>query len=89
MTDRGESQDQRGKRQRHFEEEVPSSKILKLALLAAAIIVILALILYWKARHAPPALRDQRNVGRAQLYARCDISRAASCPQILELETWP
>lgn len=53
-----------------YEENVPSSRILKLALLAAAIIVIIGIVLYLKARHEPPALKDQLNTTSAQFYAR-------------------
>ncbi|HKW87117.1 MAG TPA: hypothetical protein VJN21_00010 [Candidatus Acidoferrales bacterium] len=59
------------------DEELPSPKILKLALLAAAIIVVIALILYFKARKAPPALRDRLQLTPRSLNAR-DISRDAT-----------
>ena len=51
-------------------DEVPSPRILKLALMAAAIIVVIALILYFKARKAPPALRDDMRSAPASLHAR-------------------
>src|SRR5690348_5333709 len=54
-------------------DEVPSPRILKLALLAAAIIVVIALILYLKARKAPPALQNDLRVAPTSLDA-CDIS---------------
>lgn len=41
-----------------WKNENPSSKPLKLALLAAAIICVIAIIVYLKARHHPPALHD-------------------------------
>ncbi len=59
------------------DEEPPSPRILKLALLAAAIIVVIALILYFKARKAPPALQDQLNIAPASLRA-CHISTGAA-----------
>jgi uncharacterized membrane protein YvbJ len=52
-----------------YEENVPSSKILKLAIVAALIIVIIALVLYLKARHQPPALRDQLQSKPAPTFA--------------------
>lgn len=57
-------------------EEPPSPQVLKLALLAAAIIVVIALVLYFRARKAPPALRNDRRVSPASLHAR-DVSRDA------------
>jgi hypothetical protein len=44
--------------QHHWRGEDVSSRPLKLALLAAAIICVIALIVYLKARHRPPALHD-------------------------------
>lgn len=44
--------------QPRWRDETPSSRPLKLALLAAAIICIIAIIVYLKARHQPPALHD-------------------------------
>lgn len=41
-----------------WKNENPSSKPLKLALLAAAIICVIAIVVYLKARHHPPALHD-------------------------------
>lgn len=58
-------------------DEVPSPRILKLALAAAAIIVVIALILYFKARKAPPALRNELHVAPTALYA-CSNSPAAT-----------
>ena len=58
-----------------YEDNVPSSKILKLAIVAALIIVILALALYLKARHQPPALRDQLHGKPAPAYATNDSPR--------------
>ncbi len=46
------------KPQDRWRDETPSSRPLKLALLAAAIICIIAIVVYLKARHHPPALRD-------------------------------
>jgi hypothetical protein len=43
---------------RHWRGEEVSSRPLKLALLAAAIICIIAVLVYLKARHRPPALHD-------------------------------
>lgn len=58
-----------------YEENVPSSKILKLAIVAALIIVIIALVLYLKARHQPPALRDQLQSKPAPAFATKDSPR--------------
>lgn len=59
------------------DEEPPSPRILKLALLAAAIIVVIALILYFKARKAPPSLRNDLRTPSS--LSVCDVSpRAAS-----------
>lgn len=41
------------------DERPPSPRVLKFALIAAAIIVVIAIVLYLKARHAPPALHDE------------------------------
>ncbi|MGB6485228.1 MAG: hypothetical protein WBE86_17260 [Candidatus Acidiferrales bacterium] len=57
MTDFDE-RDKPDKPQDRWREENPSSRPLKLALLAAAIICIIAIVVYLKARHQPPALRD-------------------------------
>jgi len=46
------------KPRRGWKDENPSSRPLKLALLAAAIICIIAIVIYLKARHHPPALHD-------------------------------
>lgn len=43
---------------RQWRDDNPSSKPLKLALLAAAIICVIAIVVYLKARHHPPALHD-------------------------------
>ena len=59
------------------EEGPPSPRILKLALLGAAIIVAIALILYFKARKAPPALQNELRITPASLNAY-DISRSAA-----------
>ncbi len=56
MTDLDE-RDNPNKQQR-WRDENPSSRTLKLALVAAAIICIIAIVLYLKARHQPPALHD-------------------------------
>jgi hypothetical protein len=63
-----DSKDKPGK-QVPYEGNVPSSKILKLAIVAALIIVIIALVLYLKARHQPPALRDQLQSKPAPTFA--------------------
>lgn len=68
--------DNQEKRNR-YEENVPSSKILKLAILAALIIVVIALVLYLKARHQPPALRNQLQVSPTQLKAQMDRPRVS------------
>ena len=69
-----EAEDRRDKRDKRvpYEENVPSSRILKLAILAAAIIVIIAIVVYLKARHQPPALRDQLQVTPVQALAASD-----------------
>lgn len=59
------------------DEDPPSPQILKLALLAAAIIVVIALILYFRARKAPPALRNDLRGAPASL-SLCDISTTAT-----------
>lgn len=41
-----------------WRDDTPSSRPLKLALIAAAVICIIAIIVYFKARHQPPALHD-------------------------------
>ena len=46
------------KPQSKWRDENPSSRPLKLALLAAAIICIIAIVVYLKARHHSPALHD-------------------------------
>jgi hypothetical protein len=43
---------------RQWRDDNPSSRPLKLALLAAAIICVIAIVVYLKARHHPPALHD-------------------------------
>ncbi|HEV2340932.1 MAG TPA: hypothetical protein VGS15_03935 [Candidatus Acidoferrales bacterium] len=58
-------------------DDVPSPRILKLALVAAAIIVVIALILYLKARKAPPALQDRLQLAPSSLSA-FDISMGAT-----------
>jgi hypothetical protein len=58
-------------------DEVPSPRILKIALVAAAIIVVIALILYFKARNAPPALRSGLRAAPTALRA-CNISPRAT-----------
>lgn len=58
-------------------DDLPSPRILKLALLAAAIIVVIALILYFKARMAPPALHNDLRIAPSSLNA-CVISVGAT-----------
>lgn len=58
---------------RSYEDNVPPPRVLKIALLAAAAIVIIALILYFKARHAPPALKNQLQTSLAPVYARSSL----------------
>lgn len=74
MTEVEGPKDKPGKRV-PYEENVPSSKILKLAIVAALIIVIIALVLYLKARHQPPALRDELQGKPAPAFATKDSSR--------------
>lgn len=78
MTDLDERRDP-DRPQRHWRGEDVSSRPLKLALLAAAIICIIAIIIYLKARHQPPALHNMRHLRptsrstpgnmRAEMYA--------------------
>lgn len=65
----GEDSKEKGNKRVPYEENVPSSKILKLAIVAALIIVIIALVLYLKARHQPAALRDQLQSKPAPAFA--------------------
>lgn len=65
----GEDPKQKPNKRVPYEENVPSSKILKLAIVAALIIVIIALVLYLKARHQPAALRDQLQSKPAPAFA--------------------
>jgi hypothetical protein len=51
------------------DDEPLSPRILKLALLGAAIIVVIALILYFKARKAPPALHNNLRIAPNSLHA--------------------
>ncbi|HVA17498.1 MAG TPA: hypothetical protein VMV59_07260 [Candidatus Dormibacteraeota bacterium] len=74
MAEAEDPRDKPGKRV-PYEENVPSSKILKLAILAAAIIVIIAIVVYLKARHQPPALRDQLQSKPAPAFAAKDSPR--------------
>ncbi|MHB8527759.1 MAG: hypothetical protein ACYDD2_16655 [Candidatus Acidiferrales bacterium] len=73
-----------------YEENVPSSRILKLAILAAAIIVIIAIVVYLKARHQPPALRDQLEMRPAQTYAAKESPRWIALPSVnfQEASSW-
>lgn len=74
MTEVEGPKDKPGKRV-PYEENVPSSKILKLAIVAALIIVIIALVLYLKARHQPPALRNQLQNKPTPAFAAKDSPR--------------
>ncbi|HKV26813.1 MAG TPA: hypothetical protein VJN90_00900 [Candidatus Acidoferrales bacterium] len=65
-----DDQNEKQKKGNGYEENVPSSKILKLAIVAALVIVIIALVLYLKARHQPPALRNQLEMTPVRLDAR-------------------
>lgn len=58
MNERHEGTNPKERREARWRDENPSSRPLKLALLAAAIICIIAIIVYLKARHHPPALHD-------------------------------
>lgn len=71
----GENPRQKPNQRVPYEENVPSSRILKLAILAAAIIVIIAIVVYLKARHQPPALRDQLQSKPAPAFAANDSPR--------------
>jgi hypothetical protein len=57
MTELGEGNNP-DRPQPRWRDENPSSRPLKLALLAAAIICLIAIVVYLKARHHPPALHD-------------------------------
>lgn len=46
------------RRRRQWQDNNPSSRPLKFALLAAAIICVIAIVVYLKARHNPPALHN-------------------------------
>jgi len=54
-----ENRDNPGRPNRWRDEPPPSPRVLKLALIAAAIILMIGILLYLKARHAPPALHDE------------------------------
>jgi len=71
----GEDPKQKPNQRVPYEENVPSSRILKLAILAAAIIVIIAIVVYLKARHQPPALRDQLQSKPTPAFAAKDSPR--------------
>ncbi|HEV2289168.1 MAG TPA: hypothetical protein VGR81_09470 [Candidatus Acidoferrales bacterium] len=73
MSDLENPQRARSVGKRSYEDNVPPPRILKIALLAAAAIVIIALILYFKARHAPPALKNQLQTNPSQIYARSSL----------------
>ena len=53
-----DQRDNPGNSPHRWRGEDVSSRPLKLALLAAAIICIIAIVVYLKARHHPPALHD-------------------------------
>jgi hypothetical protein len=57
MTD-SEERNNPNRPQPRWRDDNPSSRPLKLALLAAAIICVIAIAFYLKARHHPPALHD-------------------------------
>ena len=80
MSEAKDPNDRRDKRV-PYEENVPSSRILKLAILAAAIIVIIAIVVYLKARHQPPALRDELQATPVRILAASDSTgRIALAP---------
>lgn len=54
-----EKKDVSATRPRRREEPPPSPRVLKLALIGAGIILLIGILLYLKARHAPPALHDE------------------------------
>ena len=54
-----ENRDNTSRPNRRRDEPPPSPRVLKLALIAAAIILVIGILLYLKARHAPPALHDE------------------------------
>lgn len=68
------------KQPNRWRDDNPSSRPLKLALIAAAIICVIAIVIYLRARHQPPALhnilqsqpikRSRPGSLRAQIYAR-------------------
>jgi hypothetical protein len=51
------------------DERPPSPHVLKLALIAAAIILVIGILVYLKARHAPPALHDELQTPSARSNA--------------------
>ncbi len=57
-----ENRDNPGQPNRRLDEP-PSPRVLKLALIAAAIILLIGILVYIKARHAPPALHDELQIG--------------------------
>ena len=54
-----DKKDSSGGPSRWQDEPPPSPRVLKLALIAAAIILLIGVLLYLKARHAPPAIHDE------------------------------
>lgn len=54
-----DKKDRSGAPSRWQDEPPPSPRVLKLALIAAAIILLIGVLLYLKARHAPPAMHDE------------------------------
>lgn len=79
-----ENQDNPGRPNRR-PDEPPSPRVLKLALIAAAIILLIGILVYIKARHAPPALRDELQIRSLPAFpaARAaTAARIAANPQI-------
>lgn len=54
-----------------WQDEPPSPRVLKLALIAAAIILLIGVLLYLKARHAPPAMHDELLPNALVTHAVC------------------
>lgn len=80
MTESENPKSKQGKRV-PYEENVPSSRILKLALVAAAIILALGIVLYLKARHEPPALQDELRTAPAKYEARISLPGGGAAVQ--------
>ncbi|HEV2305474.1 MAG TPA: hypothetical protein VGR93_08145 [Candidatus Acidoferrales bacterium] len=61
------------------DERPPSPHVLKLALIAAAIILLIGILVYLKARHAPPALHDELQLQNAPNAPLLQASTSGIC----------